>query len=375
MHSVPMLDWPPVLDADALSLLCCPACRADGLARETIRAGPEESIDEGVVWCRACRTWYPVEGGVLDLLVGELAYGEDRRRFQQRHRSLLDGLDLRDGEPVARGAAALQVQQQQHFDWYATNESQSYLDYSRLPFWQAVDAATFDEWQPSLRAGGRLLDVGCGNGRATEHVMGSDLRILGFDVSKGAVRQAHRRFGGTDLRARAAFFTADASRFPVKDGSMDHVLAYGVLHHLPSPRSTCHEIARVLNNEGIYLGSENNHTRLRAAFDLLQRLSPLWREEAGPEALISRSMLREAFEGTGVAVSTRSFVFVPPHLVNVLPPSVGEGLLRWTDRAGGALPVLKDHGGLIVIEGVKSGAATARGSQAPEAGSPPPGSG
>jgi ubiquinone/menaquinone biosynthesis C-methylase UbiE len=287
---------------------------------------------------------------VLDLLVGDLAYREDRQRFRTRHDALLGRLELRD---LAAGSerADLQGQQQKHFDWYAANETQSYLEYESMPFWVAVDSMTFERWRPTLRPGGWLLDVGCGNGRSASHLMDLDLRVLGFDVARAAVRQAQQRFGDGKGAARATFFTADATRFPVRSASLDHVLVYGVLHHVPDPRVACAEIARVLKPGGTYLGSENNHTVFRALFDLLQRLRPVWYEEAGPEALISSRVVRDAFAGTGVAVSTRTFVFVPPHLVNLLPRGWGGGLLRWTDAVGGALPGLRSNGGLILIEG------------------------
>ena len=46
-------------------------------------------------------------------------------------------------------------------------------------------------------------------------------------------------------------------------------------------------------------------------------------------------------------------MYVPPHLVNLLPKGLGEGLLRWSDRIGAMLPGLRTNGGLILIEGEK----------------------
>lgn len=305
------------------------------------------------MWCQSCRIWFPVEEGVLDLLVGALAYREDRTRFRTRHGGHLARLELGDLNYGPEEPKSLQGQQQAHFDWYAANEKQSYREYEDMPFWTAVDRLTFERWRPRIRPGGWLLDVGCGNGRSTSRLMDLDVRVLAFDVAKEAVRHACRRFPRGSSRARAVFLAADATRFPVATSSMDYVLVYGVLHHVPDPRRACHEIARVLRSGGLYMGSENNETMLRIAFDALQKLRPIWYEEAGPEALISAAVIREAFGGTGVDITTESFVFVPPHLINLIPRRVGESLLRWSDWFAQAVPGLRNHGGLILIEGAK----------------------
>lgn len=342
-----------MLTAEVLSLLRCPSCRHESLSHEVFEEGPGGEIREGVAFCSACRAWFPAEDGLLDLLVGPLAYDEDRARFRARYAAPMARLELSASAGVKDGGSELQAKQQAHFDWYSANEQQSYLEYEHLPFWVAVDALTFAEWRPKIRAGGWLLDVGCGNGRGTFKVMDLDLGIIAFDVAKAAVRQGLKRYRERPWAARAAFLAADASSFPVRSASMDHVLVYGVLHHVPDPRIACREVARVMKPGGLYLGSENNTTAFRSLFELLQRVNPLWYEEAGPEALISAASVRDGFAATDVDVRTRSFVFVPPHLANLLPARAAERLLAWTDRFAAAVPWLRDNGGLILIEGRK----------------------
>jgi len=346
-----------MFSVEALGLLSCPTC-GESLQHRAFEAKDDRSIQEALVWCASCRAWFPLEGGVLDLLMGELAYVEDRRAFAARHAADLRALDLvADPAPAdAQSAAALQSKQQQHFDWYASNDKQSYLEYEQMPFWEAVDAITFSEWRPRLNPGSWLLDVGCGNGRSTFKIADLDLNVLAFDVSKGAIRQAEARARAAHPAARLSFFAADAKRFPLRDAVMDHVLIYGVLHHVPDPRAACLEVARVLKSGGVYFGSENNETIFRSIFDKLQKVKPLWFEEAGPEALISDTTVRQAFAATGVSVSTHSSIFVPPHLINLLPREWGPSILRFSDRLGRAVPGVSSNGGLIVIEGVKDSA-------------------
>ena len=222
-----------------------------------------------------------------------------------------------------------------------------------MPFWVAADEIAFARWRERIRPGAWLLDVGCGPGRATVKVLDLDIDVIAFDVSKAAVRQAEERHRRGGYPARATFFAADATRFPVRKAALDCVLVYGVLHHVPDPRAACLEIARVLRPGGKYLGSENNETVFRRAFEWLQRLRPLWYEEAGPEALISDRTLREGFRGTGVEVETRSSVYLPPHLLNLLPPGLGRFLLGATDAVGNAIPGLRRNGGLVLVEGTK----------------------
>lgn len=340
-----------MFDAEALSLVACPRCRG-GLNHSILEGRGECDILEAVVWCASCREWFPLEDGVLDLLLGDLAYPDDRARFVRRYANRLRELGLSESARAGEGGTELQSKQQSHFDWYTQNEKQTYLEYEQMPFWQAADAMAFEDWARRISPGARLLDVGCGNGRSTFKLGHLGIRILGFDVSKGAIRQAERRARGGTSAARISFMAADASRFPVRTSVIDCVLAYGVLHHLPDPRAACSEAARVLKPGGLYLGSENNRSVFRRVFEWIQKLRPLWYEEAGPEFLISARMMEEAFSATTVSVRTRSTIFVPPHLANFFS-RWSASLLRISDRIGRAIPWIRDNGGLLLIEGVK----------------------
>lgn len=177
------------------------------------------------------------------------------------------------------------------------------------------------------------------------------VQIVGFDISKDMVQEGMARYRAERKAAKVSFFIGDASFLPFEDRVFDFVLGYGVLHHLPDPPKTCQEIARVLKPGGIYFGSENNETILRSLFDLLQRLRPAWNEEAGKEPLISSAMLKDWF-GASLAVETRSHVFLPPHLVNLVGPHLAGGFLQTTDLVFRLSP-LRGHGGLITFTGRK----------------------
>ena len=111
---------------------------------------------------------------------------------------------------------------------------------------------------------------------------------------------------------------------------------------------------------GVHFGSENNKSAFRRLFDLLMKVKPLWIEEAGEEPLISAAMLREWLAGVPATLHVATHVFVPPHLINVLPAGWGEGLLKATDAIGSRLPFLRENGGLIVFEARKMAPDAAR---------------
>jgi SAM-dependent methyltransferase/uncharacterized protein YbaR (Trm112 family) len=340
---------------DVLDVAICPGCRFGPLRRETFLADDRGEPLDGVVWCPECRRWYPLEDRLLELLVEPLGYAEDRARFRARYDERLraTGLDP-DGTPEAAVDRSDEIlHQQEHFDWYADNTVQTYAAYEQLPFWQALDEITFARWRRQIRPGARLLDIGCAQGRSTFKLVDPRIEVVAFDISKRLVRQAIDRAGSDD---RVTFLVADASSMPFVDGAFDYALTYGVLHHLPEPSKICREISRVLRPGGTFFASENNRSVLRAGFELLQRLRPLWHEEAGEFAQISRRQMVDWLEGAGLSVSIRTSVFVPPHALNRAKRSTGERVLELTDRLGNAIPGLRGNGGLVVAEGVKHAA-------------------
>lgn len=341
-----------MLTRATIELLRCPACAESALEPEVFQSRSDGQIESGVFWCRSCRSWFPIESGLLELLSGPLSYADDRSRFWKAHEDRLRKIGLTAPAAVAPEDSEV-AHQQSHFDWYAENTTQTYEEYEATPFWRAADALAFDEWRSRVRPGARLLDVGCAQGRSAFQWMDLDCEIVGFDVSKALVRQAIARYERTKPRAKATFFVADATRFPLRSAIFDYVVGYGVLHHFPDPAATCREIVRTLKPGGVFFSSENNETIFRKLFDLLQKIHPIWHEEAGAHAQISERELRDWLEPAGCQVVVRSSVFVPPHLANWLGHAGARALLRATDRLATRFPPTRKQGGLILARAEK----------------------
>jgi ubiquinone/menaquinone biosynthesis C-methylase UbiE len=290
-----------------------------------------------------------VEDEILELVKPSLLYADDCAAFVSRFRGSLQPLGLELSETSNGGVSAQQLQRR-HFDWYAQNEDQTYNAYQKSPFWVAFDAATFAAWSVQIQPGGIILDVGCADGRSCFPFVNRGNTIIGFDISKALVRQAITRAITANAQASTTFFVSDASVLPFRDNTVDYIVIYGVLHHVPNPRATCREVYRILKPGGVYLGSENNVSMFRGIFDLLMKLKPIWKEEAGDQPLISCEHIQQWLQDLPILFSCRSSVFLPPQLLNLLGHRNAAGALALSDKLCTAVPGLREQGGLIVFE-------------------------
>ena len=332
--------------------LRCPECRSSAPIR--LEIFQEDTTDQvvvlGLLICEECRHWYPIENRVLEFLTKDMCYVSDRKRFISRYKAKLINLGLDLSLPPEASDPDPRRDQQSHFDWYAQNDLQTYEEYEGSKFWRASDKLIIKQWAQFIPDDVWLLDVRCAQGRSTFNFTHLNINIVAFDISKRMIEKASDKYSIEKPDANVTFFVGDASKFPLRASTFDRVVLYGVLHHVPDPGLVCGEIFRVLKNGGRYLGHENNKSAFRRIFDWLQKLEPQWHEEAGEEPLISASMVEGWFPEQNVTVDVKTSVFVPPHLINWLPRSVGNRLMAVTDRIGQSVPWLRDQGGLIIFE-------------------------
>ncbi|MEU1280755.1 methyltransferase domain-containing protein [Streptomyces sp. NPDC005805] len=101
-----------------------------------------------------------------------------------------------------------------------------------------------------LRPGDRVLDAGCGTGRALaplRSAVGPTGAVLGIDLTPAMLDQAREK----GREARGALLLGDVARLPVRDAALDAVFAAGLIAHLPEPARDLRELARVVRPGGV----------------------------------------------------------------------------------------------------------------------------
>lgn len=101
-----------------------------------------------------------------------------------------------------------------------------------------------------LRAGDRVLDAGCGTGRALPPLraaVGASGVVLGADLTPAMLREAVR--AGRDRDGQ--LLLADVAALPLRSRSLDAVFGAGLISHLGNPAENLRELARVVRPGGV----------------------------------------------------------------------------------------------------------------------------
>ncbi|MGC5039667.1 class I SAM-dependent methyltransferase [Streptomyces sp. DT190] len=101
-----------------------------------------------------------------------------------------------------------------------------------------------------LRAGDRVLDAGCGTGRALPPLraaVGPSGVVLGADLTPAMLREAVR--AGRDREG--TLLLTDVAALPLRAQSLDAVFGAGLVSHLASPAENLRELARVVRPGGV----------------------------------------------------------------------------------------------------------------------------
>lgn len=94
----------------------------------------------------------------------------------------------------------------------------------------------------------RALDMGCGSGNLTGHLLEIGAEVTAADVSSGFLKLVEDRYSGRPLRTH---LLSGRDMSELGDGSFELVATYSVLHHIPDYLGACREMARMCRAGGV----------------------------------------------------------------------------------------------------------------------------
>ena len=115
-------------------------------------------------------------------------------------------------------------------------------------------AVAFLQRIKAMAPGGRLLDVGCGEGRHAIAAAELGFRVTAVDYEPLALKRA-RRFARMSSAKAVSFRRADVLHLPLPDRCFDVVLDFGCLHHQRKADWQAYKanLLRVLKPRGFYV--------------------------------------------------------------------------------------------------------------------------
>src|SRR2546430_4493527 len=110
---------------------------------------------------------------------------------------------------------------------YSTHEARRLGD-------QADTLAALLHSDTAYPAGSRVLEVGCGVGAQTVHLVANspEAQLVSVDLSSGSLAKARARVLAEFPEARVTWQVADLFQLPFPDAWFDHVFVCFVLEHL-----------------------------------------------------------------------------------------------------------------------------------------------
>jgi SAM-dependent methyltransferase len=208
-------------------------------------ASVEKVVEEGILLCNDCKTWYPIINYVPVLLS---FLTQQQKVFYKRNKKTIDALgsfNLPNGIPLP-GEKFVQKSFTKEWGDFGASElkfsfnKQQILDYNSIEL-------DWPDWVLNT-PGKKLLEVGIGFGQSCvilEELTNNE--IFGIDLNLSVIENG-------EAISKMPFVNvviASLFKIPFPKDFFDIVYSNGVLHHTFSTRSAFHSILRYMNKQGM----------------------------------------------------------------------------------------------------------------------------
>lgn len=102
--------------------------------------------------------------------------------------------------------------------------------------------------------GKTVLDIASGAGYGTKLISKSAKKVYGIDYNLDAINYAKEHYAAQNIEYKQG----DAQAIPLPDNSVDIIISFETIEHLPKPKTFIKEVKRVLKKDGQFIVSTPN---------------------------------------------------------------------------------------------------------------------
>ena len=127
--------------------------------------------------------------------------------------------------------------------------------------------------------GATVVDAGCGSCAKSKNLADRGFHVVGTDLSESALDMARQSLRGTEYENKIELQQQNLTAITMADNSVDYLVCWGVLMHIPEVDKAVAEISRIIKPGGYVAISEGNmHSLQTRVLRFLKKL--LGRERA-----------------------------------------------------------------------------------------------
>ena len=146
-----------------------------------------------------------------------------------------------------------------------------------------------------IKPGMTVLDVGCGPGFFTVEIskmLANSGKVIAADLQEGMLDIIRQKIKGTALEQRVELHKCKPDRIDLSE-KVDFVLAFYMIHELPSKENALRELKTLLNPQGQILIIEPKGHVTKKSFNAMTELAQEigFNVSAGPKVFFSRSVI------------------------------------------------------------------------------------